>query len=96
MLTTYLTLSDVAGEPQIRLTLPLLRLGDKVRLRATIRRINAGRHQELRALGEFRVTAIVLDAVSRPRQLVHVVATGVAPHWQAVKTPVARFPLKSP
>ena len=96
MLTTYLTLSDVAGEPQVRLTLPLLRLGDKVRLHAIIRRVNAGRHEELRVHGEFRVTALVLDTHSQTRQLLQVVSIGVVPHWQAVKTPITRFPLKSP
>lgn len=95
MSPAVVTFIDVPGEPKVRLELPLVRLGDKLELQLCIQRRNAGRTEELRVSGEFRVTALTLDARGRVRQLIQVSASGVTPRWHPVKNaPASRFPLK--
>ncbi len=94
MLTAFLTLEDITGEPQMRLDLPLMRLGDRLLLSAVLHRQKGGRTEELHVEGEFRVTSLILDARGRVKQLIRVAAIGVAPTWKAIKNPPSRFPLK--
>jgi hypothetical protein len=95
MPSAFLTFSDVAGEPKVRIELPLVRLGDRLELRFNLQRRNAGRTEELRVAGEFRVTSLVLDTTRGVRQLIQVSATGVAPGWRPIKNPPpSRFPVK--
>jgi hypothetical protein len=79
----------------VRIELPLVRLGDRLELRFNLQRRNAGRTEELRVAGEFRVTSLVLDTTRGVRQLIQVSATGVAPGWRPIKNPPpSRFPVK--
>lgn len=79
----------------MRIELPLVRLGDRLELRFNLQRRNAGRTEELRVAGEFRVTSLVLDTTRGVRQLIQVSATGVAPGWRPIKNPPpSRFPVK--
>lgn len=96
MPSAFLTFSDVAGEPEVRMELPLVRLGDKLELRFSLQRRNAGRTEELRVAGEFKVTSLVLDTThGGVRQVIQVSATGVAPGWRPIKNPPpSRFPVK--
>jgi len=95
MTPAFLTLSDVLGEPKVRMDLPLLRLGDRLELRFNLQRRNSGRTEELCVSGEYKVISLVVDTTrGAPRQLVHVSATGVAPGWRSIKNPPpSRFPL---
>jgi hypothetical protein len=94
MLAAFLTLEDVAGAPQMRMDLPLMRLGDRLLLKAVLHRQKGGRTEELRVEGEFRVTSLVVDARGRTRQIISVAAIGVAPSWRAIKNRPSRFPMK--
>ena len=95
MPTAVVTFSEVAGEPKVRLDLPLVRLGDRLMLQLRLQRRNAGRTEELRVAGEFKVASLVLDARNGIRQLVGITATGAAPKWHPIKNPPpSRFPLK--
>lgn len=86
MLTT-LKLSDVNGEPKVKLDLPgPLRNGDPIALRFRIERRTGGRTEELDVHGRFRVTAVGFDgSASPPRQLLSVESMGTAPTWRSVK-----------
>ena len=75
--------------------LPLMRLGDRLQLKAVLHRQKGGRTEELHVDGEFRVTSLIVDARSRARQIIRVAAVGVAPTWKAIKNQPSRFPLKS-
>ena len=95
MLTAFLTLEDITGEPQLRMDLPLMRLGDRVQLSAVLHRQKGGRTEELHVEGEFRVTSLVVDARGRAKQIIRVATVGVTPCWRAIKNPSpSRFPLK--
>lgn len=96
MTPAFLTLADVAGEPEVRMDLPLVRLGDRLELRFALQRRNAGRTEELRVAGEFKVVSLVLDLTQGgPRQRIRLSATGVAPVWRPIKNPpTSRFPVK--
>jgi len=102
LLPSVVQFVEVAGQPQVRLDLPgPLRLGERVRLKFTLRRKNATRTEELKIEGEFKVTAVEVDASGAyPRQLLSVETTAVRPTWKSVKNdppfrrklPPARFP----
>jgi hypothetical protein len=86
-------LSEINGEPRIKLDLTRLHVGDPVRLRFRLKRTLGGRDEVLEADTVFRVTTVGLDhAFVPPRQLLSLEPTGKAPTWQAVKKtrPVAR------
>jgi len=80
-------LSDVNGEPKVKLDLPgPLRNGDPVALRFVIERQTGGRTEVLSVNGRFRVTAVGIDAAAAPtRQLLSVESVELAPTWQSVK-----------
>lgn len=83
-----LIFEDVAGEPQAKIDLPFLRLGDRLRLKLQIARKNGGRSEVLDVAGEYRVASCYYDAARpAPCQILHVSATGVSPAWRAVKNP---------
>lgn len=81
-------LSDVNGEPKVKLDLPApLRNGDPVALRFTVERRTGGRSEVLEVNGRFRVTAVGFDATSWPqRQLLSVESTVAPPTWRSVKS----------
>lgn len=65
--------------------LPTLRHTDKISLRFRVKRTNAGRSEVLDVAGEFRVSSVRFDAMTR-QQIVEVeTATGVVPSWRAIK-----------
>ncbi len=79
-------LSDVTGEPKVKMDLPELRIGDPVGLRFAIERQTGGRSEVLLVNGKFRVEAIGIDASSGPpRQLLSVSSADVTPTWKSVK-----------
>ena len=79
-------LEEVNGNPTVKLDLPPAQIGDPVGLRFRITRRNNGRTEELRADGQFRVTARGIDASQGlPRQLLTVEPVGKAPVWRSVK-----------
>jgi hypothetical protein len=94
--------SDVNGSPAIKLDLPRLFVGDPVRLKFRLQRINRGRTEVLEADTTFRITAVGFDTNTVPhRQLLSVETTQPKPPtWVAVKRPPevtrklppARFP----
>lgn len=86
MAATFLHLDDVDA-PKVHISLPPLRIGDKVLLAFRLQRKHLGRDEVLTVQGEFRITSVVVDATQRggARQIIHVNALGVAPSWQAVK-----------
>lgn len=90
------TVEDVLGEPQLRIDLPLMRLGDRIVLKAVLHRMKGGRTEELRLDGEFRVTSVVVDARGQARQILHVASVGITPTWRSIKNQPSRFPLERP
>jgi hypothetical protein len=102
LLPSIIEFTEVAGQPKVRLDLPgPLRLGERVRLKFTLRRKNATRTEELKIEGEYKVTAVEIDASGAyPRQLLSVETTTVRPTWKSIKNdppfrlrlPPARFP----
>jgi len=86
---TLLKLSDVNGEPSVKIDLPgPLRVGDPISLAFVAKRINGGRHEVLEVEGSFRVESVGLDASSLPhRQLVSVSCLGKVPTWRSVRKP---------
>lgn len=95
--TTILTLADLSEAPKVKLALPVLRSGDRVKLAFRLRRQNAGRSEVLDVNGEFRVASVSLSV---EHQFVSVESVGKAPAWRAVRKdtswkrplPPARFP----
>jgi hypothetical protein len=86
-LSSIVTLSDVAGQPRVKMDLPSpLRLGDKIALHFRIKRSHNGRSEILDVDGEFRITALTFEAGSN-RQILAVekTETGKVPSWRAVK-----------
>ena len=82
--TTLVELSDVDGKPQAKMDLPSpLRIGDRLKLRFKLQRMNGGRSEVLEVSGEFRVASVSFDEGSR--QVLSVEATKKAPSWVAVK-----------
>lgn len=84
---SLLELSDVNGKPKAKLDLPSpLRIGDRLRLSFVLKRQNAGRHEVLDVLGEFKVAAIGFDfSNGHRRQVLSVESVTTTPHWKAVK-----------
>jgi hypothetical protein len=79
-------LSEINGEPKVKLDLPRLHVGDPVRLRLRLERDHGGRSEVLEVDTKFRVTAIGFDASSGPtRQLLSLEPSDKAPTWRAVK-----------
>lgn len=80
-------LLDVKGQPTVMFDLPgPLHVGEPVGLRFRIERQNGGRTEELVVDGQFRVTAVGVDAASGPaRQLLSVESAGVVPTWRSIK-----------
>ncbi len=99
---SLLVLSDVRGQPSVRITLPgPLRIGDPIRLSFKLRRkLPQGRYEELDVHGEARVARVSLDATkaSGCLQVVTVEWVGTPPPWKAIKRPVSRVlsPARSP
>lgn len=86
VMRTVLQLADVQTCPKVRQDIPgPLRLGDRVRLRFGLRRVEAHRTYELRVDGEYRVTGFSLDNTGIPTQLVTVESVGPQPVWRSVK-----------
>ena len=88
---TLVELSDVAGRPKVKMTLPVpLRIGDRILLAFQLRRANGNRNEVLDISGDFRVASISFDASEGPpRQVISVESAGKAPTWRAVKRPTA-------
>jgi hypothetical protein len=86
-LLTILKLSDVNGEPKVKLDLPgPLRNGDPVALRFLLERQTGGRSEILEVSGKFQVTAVGFDAsTGTPKQLLSVETMGKVPAWRSVK-----------
>lgn len=86
-----LELADLTDPPKVKIDLPLVRVGDRLRLGFTLKRRNGGRHEHLKVSGYFRVVECVFDS-SRPVpcSIAKIEAVGKAPVWQAVKAPRAR------
>ena len=82
---SLLILSDVDA-PKVKMTLPLLRQGDKLQLSFKLDRAKNGRTEVLVVQGEFRVVSCLLVD---QRQEVTVESTGKSPSWQAVKKKAA-------
>lgn len=78
---SHVILSDIEA-PRVKLALPPLRQGDKLRLSFKLDRVKNGRSEVLEVQGEFRVTQVVLV---ESRQEVTVESTGKSPAWRAVK-----------
>jgi len=86
---TLVELSDVAGHPKVKMTLPVpLRIGDRIHLAFQLRRTTGNRREVLDVSGDFRVTSVSFDASAGPaRQILVVESAGTAPAWRAVKRP---------
>ena len=83
---TLLELTEVVGKPKVKMELPRVHLGQRIRLAFCLRRKNAGRSEVLEVYGDFKVAAAGLDAVYPVRQVLSVdVAVGASPTWKAVK-----------
>lgn len=89
---TIVTLSDVTGNPRVKMDLPSpLRIGDRVSMRFQLQRQNGGRSEVLDVTGDFRVSEIHFGTEGGVgRQHLVVQSLGKAPAWRAVKkAPVA-------
>lgn len=84
VMLTLLKLSDVNGEPKVKLDLPLLRLGDPLRLKFRLERENHGRTEILSVDGRFRIAAVGFDS-NGAKQLLSVESIDPAPSWVSVK-----------
>lgn len=69
--------------PKVKLTLPPLRQGDRIKLNFKLERILNGRAEILSVVGEYRVSSV--SFAEDFRQEVSVESTGKAPAWRAVK-----------
>ncbi len=78
-------LADVHGRPKLKMDLPPLLVGSRVRLRFVLRRENGGRTEQLNVDGQFRVEAIGLDCARGERQLIALQSAANPPSWRAVK-----------
>jgi len=89
MVPSIVLFSDVKDSPSVRMELPaIMPLGERVKLKLTLRRKNGPRTEELRVDGEYRVIETSLDATyAPPKQIVKLEATKVAPAWKAVRNP---------
>ena len=94
---TLLVLLEVDA-PLVKLALPLVKQGDKLKLSFVLSRQNNGRTEVLDVKGEYRVVSVLL--LAEGRQEVGIESTGKAPSWRSVKRRVplvrklspARFP----
>lgn len=96
---TLLELSDLTEPPKVKIDLPPMRVGDRLRLRFTLQRRHLGRHEVLEVQGEFKVVSHIVDTTkSSTCQIVQVASMGKSPAWRAVKAPPARklAPARSP
>jgi len=82
---SLLILSEVEA-PRVKLVLPVLRQGDRVKLRFKLDRVRNGRAEVLDVQGEYRVTSVVWAGLVAE---VSVESTGKAPAWRAVKKKAA-------
>lgn len=88
---TLLKLDDFQDLAPVRISLPApLPIGTKLKLRFLVQRKNGGRTEVLNVDGEFKVTAVVVDARGYAKQLISVVAVGAAPTWRSIKNPATR------
>lgn len=77
---------DVKGDPEVKLDLPALKIGDPVALKFSVERKNGGRMEVLEVNGRFRVKEVGIDAQRAPqRQLLSVEAADKPPTWRSVK-----------
>ena len=87
---SVIKLSDVRGEPAVKLDLPgPLRIGDPLGLKFRVERRNGGRTEVLVVNGQFRVREVGFDSATEGphRQLLSVeTAYGRPPTWQSIKT----------
>lgn len=91
---SILRFEDLKDSPTVRIELPApIPLGTKLNLTLALKRKHGGRTEELRVMGEFKVTSVTLDSSGPLRQIVGVTSTGVAPSWKAVKNVVAKKPI---
>jgi hypothetical protein len=91
--TTRVKLDDVNGQPMALLSdVPTsLRIGDPLGLRFRLTRHSNARHEVLEVSGQFRVTAVGVDASVAPRrQLLTVESVGKPPTWVSIKKPPQR------
>lgn len=86
---SLLVLADLDA-PKVKLALPLVRQGDRLKLNFKLERVKNGRAEVLLVFGEFRVASVAV--LEDQRQEVTVEATGKSPSWRAVKkkAPLAR------
>jgi hypothetical protein len=86
---TLLEFSDVNGKPQVKIDLPPLLMGSKVRLHLSLQRTSGARNEILVVDGQFRVAAVGVDAGCSPqRQVVSVESLNVTPTWRSIKKTV--------
>jgi hypothetical protein len=82
-----LELVDLSNPPQVKIDIPLVRLGDTIRLAFSLKREHLGRTEVLSVSGEYKVMHMVLDTTRGSTcQIVQVASTGKAPAWVAVKS----------
>jgi hypothetical protein len=88
---SLLKLEDIENLAPVRINLPApLPIGTRIKLRFPLQRRNGGRTEVLQVDGEFKVTAVVIDARGDAKQLVSVSAVGLVPTWKSIKNPAIR------
>lgn len=97
---TKIVMQDIHGSPSFKLDIPLVRIGELIRVRVRLARVHEGRHEVLLVNSSVRVDRVGVDATHSPPQQVIQAAhfDGKPTHWQAVKTPGPRkmAPAKAP
>jgi hypothetical protein len=82
--TAIVELTDLTDPQRVKMDLPPVRLGDRVKLGFTLHRQHQGRSEILEVHGEFKVTAFLYDQPAG-HPIVQVLSTGLSPAWRAVK-----------
>jgi hypothetical protein len=90
MALAVLEFSDLSEPQRVKIDLPTVHLGDRIRLAFTLRRKRQGRDEMLSISGEYKVMNVLLEARSHPHQIIQVASTGVSPAWKAIKSTKAK------
>lgn len=84
--STIVELSDVHGNPKVKMILPQVHIGHRIHLHFRLSRQNGGRSEQLLVDGDFRVTSASLDASTGvAHQVITVDSVMTPPSWKAVK-----------